>query len=251
MGQNFLINDAIKKNIVQAAQVKSADHVLEIGPGLGAITKYLALATDQLLLVELDKRLAAFLQQYYPQVRIVNDDVLRLDLKQVFTELNWDAVKVVANLPYSISSKIIIKLLKTPQVDSINILVQKEMAERLLSKPNTKAYNAFSVLAHLMADVSVQLKLKPQEFYPAPEVDSWFITLTKHKRFDVDFEKIDKLLRISFASRRKKLINNLTVFYEAEQVRALFKQLQWDENFRAEDLSTEQFVQLYNLLQQG
>ncbi|MGL4948539.1 MAG: 16S rRNA (adenine(1518)-N(6)/adenine(1519)-N(6))-dimethyltransferase RsmA [Mycoplasma sp.] len=248
MGQNFLINDGIKQNMVSVSNISKEDKVLEIGPGLGAITKYLLEATDNLVVVELDKRLSEQLRKLFPNINLVNDDILRVDLDELFKKNNFDVVKVVANLPYSISSMIILRLIKVSQVHEINILIQKEMAQRLLARPNTKDYNAFTVLISLYANIELKIKVPNTEFVPAPEVESWFISIKKHNDFNVDFQKIERMLKIAFSARRKKLTSNLGNIYNKARVIEIFKNNNWCENSRAEDFTKEQFVALYNEL---
>ncbi|MGL4950886.1 MAG: 16S rRNA (adenine(1518)-N(6)/adenine(1519)-N(6))-dimethyltransferase RsmA [Mycoplasma sp.] len=248
MGQNFLINDAIKKNIVTSSNITKDDNVLEIGPGLGAITKYICKVTDKVIAIELDKRLAEIIRTNFPQVELINNDILKVDLNDLLKEKQWSNVKVVANLPYSISSKIILKLIQIDNISEINILIQKEMAQRLLAKKNTKDYNAFTILVSLFASVEVKIKVGKNEFVPAPEVESWFISIKKHKQ-DIDFDKIDRLLRIAFSARRKKLTSNLSNIYPKNSIIDIFKEFGWSENLRAEDLSKEDFVKLFNSIE--
>ncbi len=170
---------------------------------------------------------------------------MKTDLDKELSTLGWNNVKVVANLPYSISSLIVVKLLKCQNIGEINILVQKEMAERLSAKVNTKDYNAFTVLVALYADVSVKLKVSRNDFHPVPNVDSWFINF-KLKHFnEVEFDKIDKFLKLCFIARRKKMINNLSQQYDKNKLLEIFKEFQWDENIRAESLEPLEFVKLY------
>lgn len=250
MGQNFLLNQTTQSNIVKASQISNDDCVLEIGPGLGAITQHLQAITKNLMCVELDKRLYAFLKEKYPHITLINHDVLKLDLDESIKQLGWTQVKVVANLPYSISSLIVVKLLKSPYVKEINILVQKEMAERLSAKVNTKDYNAFTVLVALYADVSVSLKVSRNDFYPIPNVDSWFIHFKLKEFNEVEFAAIDKFLKLCFIARRKKMINNLSQQYDKTKLTEIYQQLNWDENLRAETLPPEAFVKLYKLLKE-
>lgn len=250
MGQNFLLNDAIKQNIVNKSDINKDDNVLEIGPGFGAITDYIVKKTNNVIVVELDKRLAELITHNIPQVKLINDDILKLDLSAVFKTANWEHVKVVANLPYSISSKIILKLLQNPAVDEINILIQKEMAERLLAKVNTKDYNAFTVLVSLQAKISILIKVDRKEFLPQPQVESWFIKLEKLKTGTVEISAIDRFLRICFSAKRKKLENNLSQFYSKEVIRKAFTSLQIDPNTRAENLTPQDFERLYTQLEE-
>lgn len=246
MGQNFLINENVQKSIVTASNINNDDCVLEIGPGLGAITKHLLATTKNVAAIELDKRLYDFLSKKYPNLKLVNDDILKFDVTAFLNQINFKNVKVVANLPYSISSKIILKLIKEPNIQQINILVQKEMAERLVAKVNTKDYNAFTVLVSMYANVSHKLRVSKNEFNPIPKVDSSFITIDKINKFNINYYEIDKFLRLSFVSKRKKLLNNLSSVYSKEIIRKCFDDLSLDENIRAENLTNEKFFQLFN-----
>lgn len=249
MGQNFLLNDAIKQNIVNKSNIGENDNVLEIGPGFGAITDYIVKKTKNVIVVELDKRLAELISHNIPQVKMINDDILKVDLAAIFKAANWEHVKVVANLPYSISSKIILKLLQNPLVDEINILIQKEMAERLLAEKSTKDYNAFTVLVSLQAKISILIKVDRKEFLPQPQVESWFIKLEKLKTARIEIAIIDRFLRICFSAKRKKLENNLGQFYSKELIRKAFTLLNIDPNVRAENLSPQEFENLYTQLE--
>lgn len=248
MGQNFLINDAIKKNIVNCSNINPNDCVLEIGPGLGAITQYIHGITERFIAVELDKRLVGHLSINYPKIHLINDDILKFDLDQLFNKEKWDSVKVIANLPYSISSKIILKLLLCEKIDEINILVQREMGERVMAKPNTHEYNAFSVLLQKFASISVQFKVGSLEFIPAPQVESIFISIKKYRDVDVDFYKYDKFLRKCFCARRKKLVNNLANYYVKDRIIMILEKLDVNLNTRAEQLDNSQFTEIYKIL---
>ena len=249
MGQNFLINQAIMKNIVNSSNIDSCDNVIEIGPGLGAITKYIKEKTNNLLLIELDKRLYQFLCETYKDLWIINDDILKINLDSILNEKKWESVKVVANLPYSISSKIILMLLILKPITEINILVQKEMAQRLLAKKNSKEYNAFSVLVQMFSDIKLLLKVGSNEFLPKPEIDSWFIKINKNNKYKLDFDKINEFLKICFMAKRKKLINNLLTKFNKEIVIKVFDELNFDHNIRAEQLDLDDFNNLFLLLE--
>lgn len=248
MGQNFLINDAIKRNIVNCSNIKENDNVLEIGPGLGAITQYIHNITDHFIAVELDKRLAEHLSINYPTINLINDDILKLDLHKLFNEKKWNNIKVIANLPYSISSKIIIKLLLCTEISEINILVQREMGERIMASPNTHEYNAFSVLVQKFASITTQFKVGSLEFIPSPQIESIFISIKKYNNVDIDFFKYDKFLRKCFCARRKKLTNNLSNYYAKDNIITILEKLNINLNTRAEELDNTQFSQIYKIL---
>lgn len=245
MGQNFLLNKNTQLNIVKSANVNVNDYILEIGPGMGAITEHLLNISNNVLAVELDKRLYSFLKDNYPNLILINDDILKFDVQAKLIELNWKEVKVVANLPYSISSLIILKLIKIKQIKEINILVQKEMAERLCAKMNTKDYNAFTVLVSIFADVSISLKVSRNDFLPPPNVDSLFIKLSLKEPPNIDVNNFDKFMKLCFLSRRKKLTNNLSNKYDMQTIISIFNKLNLDLNTRAESLSPNQFIELF------
>lgn len=247
MGQNFLINDGINKKIISVSDISNNDNVIEIGPGLGAITKHILNETNNFFAIELDKRLYANLRQTFPNLVIYNDDVLSFDFNNYLLELGWNQVKVIANLPYSISSKIILILLNIKQIKDINILVQKEMAERILAKPLTKNYNAFTVLVQSFATIEHKLSVNKNEFVPKPNVDSWFISIKKHD-LNLDFEDYSHFLKLCFISRRKKMFNNLLKFYDNKIVRSIFDKFGLDDNIRAEELSKDLFIEMFLFL---
>lgn len=215
---------------------------------MGAITQYIHGITERFIAVELDKRLVEHISINYPKIHLINDDILKFDLDQLFNKEKWDSVKVIANLPYSISSKIILKLLLCEKIDEINILVQREMGERVMAKPNTHEYNAFSVLLQKFASISVQFKVGSLEFIPAPQVESIFISIKKYRDVDVDFYKYDKFLRKCFCARRKKLVNNLANYYVKDRIIMILEKLDVNLNTRAEQLDNSQFTEIYKIL---
>ncbi len=243
LGQNFLINNNISEKIVNSCAIKASDYVLEIGPGLGAITKLIYQKTKNLILIELDKRLFNQLLSNFNQAIIYNADFLKFNLEQNLN--NIKKIKVISNLPYSISSKIILKLLASNLVDDIFILVQKEMAQRLLAKINTKNYNAFSVLVQMFSNVKHLFNVVPNNFVPTPKVDSWFIHIEKKQKFNLNFNDIGLFLKTCFANKRKKLFNNLINIYDKKIIKEALLKLNLNDNVRAEQLSLEQFYQLY------
>ncbi|GAA5414950.1 16S rRNA (adenine(1518)-N(6)/adenine(1519)-N(6))-dimethyltransferase RsmA [Ureaplasma ceti] len=257
MGQNFLSSLPIKKRIVDSAELTSNDFVVEIGPGLGAITEIILQHKGvAMLAVELDKRLHEYLTNKFhdnQNFHIINNDVLKEDLSKVINEFNTGnkAVKVVANLPYSISSKIVLKLLKTPEISTSILMVQKEMAERIAARPNTKDYNAFTALISLYLDVEYLFTVGPKNFVPAPKVDSAVIRVTKKDQTEFALTKIDEyeaFLRLAFQNKRKTLSNNLSGVYTKEQLYSVLDQLAISNTIRAEALPAETLIHIYNLL---
>lgn len=251
MGQNFLINKNTQLKLIESVNLNSDDNVLEIGPGLGAITQHLLKKTKNVLAIELDKRLYSFLKDNYPSLILINDDVLGFDIDRKLKEMNWNNVKVVANLPYSISSLIILKLIKSSYINEINILVQKEMAQRLLAKVNTKNYNAFTILVSMYANIECLVNVSQKDFLPQPKVDSQFIRLKLLDYPKINFDSFSKFLKLCFLSRRKKLTNNLNKKYSIEKIHYVLKELDIDLNTRSENLTKEQFMQLYEQLEKN
>lgn len=250
MGQNFLLSDNVKNNIVSSAKLSKEDYVLEIGPGFGAITTKIIPHVNKMIAVELDKRVHAYLKENIKDenFEVVNDDILKVDIDALLKLNNFNNVKVVANLPYSISSKIIMQLLKCENINEIYILVQKEMAERISAKYNTKDYNAFSALINMFSDTKKLFTVQPKDFYPVPAVDSCFIRITKNNKFGVELDSISSFLKKCFSSKRKKVINNLLNFYDKDIIIEYLTKNNIDLNIRAEALNLEQLVGLYENL---
>jgi 16S rRNA (adenine1518-N6/adenine1519-N6)-dimethyltransferase len=250
MGQNFLLCNQTKKRIVEVSRIKENDYVLEIGPGLGAITSELIKKTKNLFLVELDKRLYAFLKEKYHDVenlKIINDDILSIDLNDLFKEIDSDDIKIVANLPYSISSKIILILLNINKVKQITIMVQKEMADRLAAPVGTKEYNGFTALLSLVSNVKQEFLVDKSLFYPEPNIQSVVITISVNEHFD-NFNEIGKFFRLCFSSKRKSLVNNLNSNYKKEKILEILDELNIDRMIRAERLSPQQLLNLLEKL---
>lgn len=255
MGQNFLSSLPIKKRIVDSANLDNNDFVIEIGPGLGAITEIILEIKTPMLAIELDKRLHQYLCDKFkdnPLFSIINNDVLKENLSEIVNKYAKNrTVKVVANLPYSISSKIVLKLLKTPEIDTFVIMVQKEMAERISAKPNTKDYNAFTALVSLFLDVEYLFTVGPKNFIPAPKVDSAVIKVTRKKYTTYSLENIseyENFLRQCFRNKRKTLVNNLSSSYKKEDIINSLESLNLSLTIRAEALDAITLIKIFNLL---
>jgi len=252
MGQNFLSSMTVKKQIVAAAEITPNDLIIEIGPGLGAITELLVVEAKDVIAIELDKRLSEKLTKEIDveNLRIINDDILQFDLEGLLKECQgYHKIKVVANLPYSISSKIILKLMKLKMIDEIIIMVQKEMAERITAKPRTSDYNAFTVLVSLFCQSKKLFIVKPQSFVPAPRVDSMVISLSHAPVENVDVDPFYKFVKSCFLMKRKKLTNNLKHLYNIDIVLAAFERLQINVDVRPEVLDTNTYMELYKILE--
>jgi 16S rRNA (adenine1518-N6/adenine1519-N6)-dimethyltransferase len=259
-GQNFLIDSNILENIVSAAEITKEDFVLEIGPGIGTMTQYLCEAARQVVAVEIDKMLIPILEDTlseYDNVDVLNQDVLKVDIKSLAETKNaGKPIKVVANLPYYITTPIIMGLFESGvPLESITIMVQKEVADRMQTGPGTKDYGALSLAVQYYADAKVMLNVSAQCFMPRPNVDSAVIKLTRHKEPTVDVvdEKLMfKIIRASFNQRRKTLVNGLKnsaeLNFSKEQIVNAIKEIGKPETIRGEALTLEEFAALSNAL---
>lgn len=258
-GQNFLIDSNILEGIVSAADITKDDFVLEIGPGIGTMTQYLCEAARQVVAVEIDKMLIPILKDTlseYDNVEVINQDVLKLDIKALAQEKNnGKPIKVVANLPYYITTPIIMGLFESKvPIESITIMVQKEVADRMQTGPGSKDYGALSLAVQYYADAKVQLNVSASCFMPRPNVDSAVIKLTAHEKpvVDVDEALMFKVIRASFNQRRKTLVNSLKnsseLDYTKEEIVQAIKAIGKEENIRGEKLTLEEFAALSNSL---
>lgn len=262
LGQNFLTEPTILRQIASAAELTTADDVLEIGPGIGSLTEQLAQNTHQVLALEIDQRLLPILADTlapYDNVTVLNQDVLKSDLATLIRE-HFDGehkVKVVANLPYYITTPILLRLLESGVVfDQIVVMMQKEVAERLAAAPGSKAYGSLSVAVQYQMTVKLAFIVPKTVFVPQPNVDSAIVSLTRHvtpPAVATDEKVFARLVRGSFAQRRKSLWNNLTALYgkDATTKAALTEVLaaeKIDPGIRGERLSVTDFVRLANAI---
>lgn len=267
-GQNFLIDTNILKKIVEEAGVTKEDCVVEIGPGIGTMTQYLAESAREVVAVEIDKNLIPILEDTlseYDNVTVINEDILKVDLRKLAEEKNnGRPVKIVANLPYYITTPIIMGLFENQvPLSSITIMVQKEVADRMQVGPGTKDYGALSLAVQYYARPEIVLQVPPACFMPRPGVGSAVIRLTKHEQPPVrakDEKKLFAVIRAAFGQRRKTLANALTngFCYEAEsgktqrvtrqQVYDALEQMKLSQTIRGEALTLEQFAELSDLL---
>lgn len=259
-GQNFLIDTHVLDKIIQSANITEDDMVLEIGPGIGTMTQYLAKAAGKVIAVEIDKNLIPILEDTlsgYDNVCVINEDVLKLDLKKLADEENnGKPVKVVANLPYYITTPIIMGLFENEvPVESITVMVQKEVADRMQTGPGNKDYGALSLAVQYYADPYIVANVPPNCFMPRPKVGSAVIRLTCHqeKPVQVQDEKLMfNIIRASFNQRRKTLANGLknaaTLDFTKEEVEAAIDALGKGASVRGETLTLEEFARLSDLL---
>ena len=259
-GQNFLIDGNVLDNIISAAKITKDDFVLEIGPGIGSLTQYLAENAGKVLAVEIDKNLIPILGETlkeYDNVEIINEDVLKIDINSIIEEKNnGKPIKVVANLPYYITTPILMELLERRlNVESITVMVQKEVADRMQAQPKTKDYGALTLAVQYYSHANINFIVPPGCFMPRPNVDSAVITLTIHKGSGFSVENEDlmfEIIKASFAQRRKTLLNGLNnapnLKFTKEDVISALNEMGIDERIRGEALSVEDFANLSNIL---
>ena len=259
-GQNFLINTGILEEIIEAAEITKDDFVLEIGPGIGTMTQYLCENAREVVAVEIDKNLIPILADTlsgYDNVEVINEDILKVDIKTLAEEKNaGKPIKVVANLPYYITTPIIMGLFESHvPIDSITIMVQKEVADRMQEGPGSKEYGALSLAVQYYAHPEIVVNVPPSCFMPQPKVGSAVIRLTRHEQPPVDVENeklMFQLIRASFNQRRKTLANGLNNFpglnVSKEVIQQCIEELGVPVTIRGEALSLEQFARLSNII---
>ena len=254
LGQNFLIDGNIVRKIVESAEITKDDYVLEVGPGMGTLTEELALNAKKVLAVEIDRNLQPVLKDtlgQYENVEIVFEDILKLNLEELIKDKFHDAkVKIVANLPYYITTPIIAKFLEEGyNIDSINVMVQKEVAERISAKPNNKSYGSLTVFAQFYSNPQIVLNIPKSVFVPQPKVDSAVIRLIIDNKYpEVDRDKFFKIVKAAFSTRRKTILNTLSSGLELEKdrVRELLEESHIESKKRAENLTIEDYISLSN-----
>ena len=259
-GQNFLIDTHVLDKIIGAAQIGPDDFVLEIGPGIGTMTQYLAEAAREVVAVEIDTKLIPILQdtlKEYDNVTVLNEDILKVDIRKIAEEKNGGKpIKVVANLPYYITTPIIMGLFESEvPLDSITVMVQKEVADRMQVGPGTKDYGALSLAVQYYAEPYIVANVPPNCFIPRPAVGSAVIRLTRYQEKPVkvnDASFMFKIIRASFNQRRKTLQNGL---YNSSELRipkektvAALVEMGLTPTIRGEKLSLEEFAQLSDIL---
>ena len=260
-GQNFLIDDDILTGIVNVADIKKEDLVIEIGPGLGNLTKYLLESAGYVIAVEIDKKMIEILNDRfskYENFLLLNEDILKVNIDEIIKKIEKESgikyknIKVVANLPYYVTTPIIFKLLQDEnKINEITIMVQKEVADRMVANVKSKDYGILTLMVKYLADADIKLEVKNTCFIPAPNVTSSVIKLIKDKKYTVSNEKmLFDLIHSSFAQRRKKMINSLvaTKFmnFDKNFIENIFKECNIDFNTRAEELSIEKYIQIVN-----
>ena len=263
-GQNFLIDEKVLTGIVAASNVTADDVVLEIGPGIGSLTQYLASAAKKVIAVEIDRSLLPILDHTlgeWSNVRIINEDILKTDLRAIADEENDGApLKVIANLPYYITTPIIMKLFESgAPISSVTVMVQKEVADRIGAPQGSRLSGALSLAVQYYAEVTPVIEVGPESFVPRPKVSSTVLRLDKYedpRPVSVSSPEVEilmfKLIRGAFNQRRKTFVNAVAgfegLFYSKDEIRAALQELGLSETVRGEALSLKEFAALAELL---
>ena len=259
-GQNFLIDSHVLNKIIKGAQITEEDCVLEIGPGIGSLTQVLSFQAKKVIAVEIDDQLIPILNDtlgQYDNIKIIHGDILKIDLKKLIEEENSNQpIKVVANLPYYITTPIIMELLESKlPVKSITIMVQKEVAQRLAASPGSKDYGAISVAVQYYSKPCLLANVPHNCFIPRPNVDSAVIHLEVFNEPTVsvkDEALFFKIIKAAFSQRRKTLINSLynqnVISISKEEMASILSRVGLDENIRGEMLSIDEFAKLSDAL---
>ena len=258
-GQNFLIDAGILQKIVFAAELSSDDYVIEIGPGIGTLTQYLCEASGKVAAVEIDRKLIPILEDTlagYENVEIINDDILKVDIKALSEKNNEGRpVKIVANLPYYITTPIIMSLFESHvPFRSITVMVQKEVADRICSGPGSKEYGSLSLAVQYYAEPVIAVQVPPSSFMPQPKIGSTVLSLKAYGEPPVKVRNealMFSIIRGSFNQRRKTLVNGLKNFagldFSKEEILEAIHQLGKKDTVRGEELSLEEFARLSDI----
>lgn len=260
LGQNFLINNEVVSTIIESANISNKDLVIEIGPGLGTLTGRLLEKAGKVICVELDDRMISILEdrfKLYNNFELIHNDVLKVDLNKIIEEnlenSNLKTAKIVANLPYYITTPIIMKLLEEKlNIETITVMIQKEVADRLVALPGTKNAGAITYSVYYYADASKIIDVERNSFIPEPNVTSTVIQLKIRKKSLLQVENEElmfKIIKQAFMQRRKTLVNalsNLAIFNNKEEIIQLLKELNINEKVRGEALTIEQYAKITN-----
>ena len=260
LGQNFLINNEVVSTIIESANISNKDLVIEIGPGLGTLTSRLLEKAGKVICVELDDRMISILEdrfKLYNNFELIHNDVLKVDLNKIIEvnleNSNLKTAKIVANLPYYITTPIIMKLLEEKlNIETITVMIQKEVADRLVALPGTKNAGAITYSVYYYADASKIIDVERNSFIPEPNVTSTVIQLKirKESLLQVENEELMfKIIKQAFMQRRKTLVNalsNLAIFNNKEEIIQLLKELNINEKVRGEALTIEQYAKITN-----
>lgn len=260
-GQNFLIDDNVLENIVEASGVSNDDLVIEIGPGLGNLTEYILNSAKYAILIEIDPKMIEVLDDRFSNVKnytLLNEDVLKVNIDELVNkveeEINFKFknVRVVANLPYYITTPILFKLLEDEnRIDSITVMVQKEVAERMVANSRSKDYGILTLMVKYFSEANIDIVVPNSSFIPEPGVTSAVVSLQKQRKYEVGNEELFfKLIHNAFAQRRKKMINSLESTHFNNMTKAeieeVFAKCGLDFNTRAEELEIEDYIKIIN-----
>ena len=262
LGQNFLINQEVVEKIVECSNIGKEDLVIEIGPGLGTLTKYLLEKAGKVISIELDEKMIEILKDrfsLYSNFELINQDVLKVNLNEIIQNVkkqsNIKNAKIVANLPYYITTPIIMKLLEEKlDLESITVMIQKEVADRLIEIPGGKDTGAITYSVYYYANSNEILEVEPNSFIPEPEVVSKVIKLNIRKEPPIQVKDKDlmfKIIKCAFMQRRKTLLNSLTnsgIFKSKEEGIQILKKVNLAENIRAEKLTIEDFANISDVI---
>ena len=259
-GQNFLVDSNVLNKIVESAGITKEDTVLEIGPGIGSLTQYLCESAKNVICVEIDTKMIPVLEDTlseYENVRVINEDILKVDIDALIKESGADKIKVVANLPYYITTPIIMGLLeKEANIDSITVMIQKEVALRMQEGPGSKDYGALSLAVAFYSDANIKMTVSPNCFIPRPNVDSAVIRLDVLDEPKVSVKDKDRMLRIikgAFEQRRKTLTNALShssaFKTDKNNIEKALLEMGKSPSIRGEELTLEEFAHLSDILE--
>ena len=251
LGQNFLIDEKIIEEIIKAANISKKDLIIEIGPGIGSLTKSIIPNAGKTICIELDKKMANIISNRFKnEIEIINEDILKVDLKKIAEQNKDKNIKVVANLPYYITTPIIMKLLESNLgLESITVMVQKEVAERLIAKPGDSLSGAITYTVYYYAIGTKITDVPNNSFIPKPEVTSQVIKLTLRKEpitYIENKEKFFEIIKLAFMQRRKTLVNSLanSKIATKQKIEQILDELNIEKNIRAENLTMEQFAEI-------
>lgn len=260
-GQNFLIDDSVLNEISNLSDIEENDLIIEIGPGLGNLTHYLQ--NNNLLLIEIDERMLEILRDRFQEndkISIINNDILKLDIDKEIEiieqnrRIKFNNVKVVANLPYYITSPIIFKLLEdSKRISEIVVMVQEEVADRIVAKSKSKDYGILTLMVQYYSKATKEIVVPNSSFIPSPNVTSAVVKIVKENKYeDVDGNIFKELVHKAFANRRKKMLNSLVMNnfmgFEKEKVKELLESCAISENARAEEIDIEKYIEIVKKL---
>ncbi len=258
-GQNFLIDSHVLNKIVDSSNITDEDLIIEVGPGIGSLTEYLAERAKKVVCIEIDRKLIPILEetlQDYDNVEVINADILKVDLQQIIEERGFKKAKMVANLPYYITTPIIMNVLENNlNIETITVMIQKEVAKRMSAKEGTKDYGSLTLAVQYYSEPYLVANVPQNCFKPRPNVDSAVIRLTKKEKKDVDVsdeQLMFEVIKIAFSQRRKTLLNcifNSTKFnFSKEEIEQILIQSELDVKIRGEKLTIYDFARLTEVI---